>query len=793
MTAADHDASPRPDDTQHAQTSDTNLVAKFDRTVLIMSPHGLDSGQFGDNALMIDDTRWVSDFKITVNGGECDILSSSVSEDGARLEISSRSGTDVFLNRRLVVDDGKVHEKLVLKNEGKEPCVLSVEIAHGTDFAPIWIMRGDSRTAKGTFVEPVHRPEQTQIGYTGRDNTSRRAIFAFSEAAAANAPQGARFELTLAPGESRPLYFRYGKGTGTEPAPSEATFAEAKQRAESEASRFLTESGSVECDDPVADQWFRRSRQDLNLLMMNTEGGLYPAAGIPWYATEFGRDGMITAEQLLPFHPGVARGVLKFAADRQYKSSAPDIRTAGEFGKTPHEVRRDEMSNTGEKPFRQIYTATDNPLLFVRLASLYLRRTGDTDFIREIRPELENALTWMQQNRSKTPDGFVTYDYKSDGPKVSIFRDSDGSVMHRDTDWGDRDLPSSFLDARDLGDLSGVIDALNERLVETHGFQTQKVLPSHFHDRGVKTPDDWHALPDENKKDIILSAWRAKLMPKDPVAPVCLQGYAYSAMQAASDIFTALDDREKAQKWREEAEGFRQTFDEKFWLPEDGFYAHAIDGDGRPCRVLTSDTGELLKHGIVPEDKAALVVKKLMGSLFNGYGIPTMAPGQDVAGFGYLTYHNGSLWVHHSGIGAAGMAANGFTGEACRVHKAHAELSGFKDGRIAEVVSGAPRVEGVAPEKYPAGCEPQAWTAGAAFEPFDLKFDRNDPDNPVKIGPAWAAPPEWGTLRFRNMPMGDRRLNFDVEPGPNGPNLIMQPDEEVSHEPGRHAGYSLAP
>ncbi|GAA4075472.1 amylo-alpha-1,6-glucosidase [Nonomuraea soli] len=239
---------------------------------------------------------------------------------------------------------------------------------------------------------------------------------------------------------------------------------------------------------------------------------------------------------------------------------------------------------------------------------------------------------------------------------------------------------------------------------------------------------------------------------RPPIALAEVQGYVYAAYRARARFGDASE-------WNERAEQIRTAFEERFWLPERGYYAVALDRDGRPVDSLASNMGHCLWTGIVSRERAPSVAEHLLSpAMFSGYGVRTLASG--MGAYNPMSYHNGSIWPHDNALVAAGLMRYGFAAEAQRVAVGLLEAAEAFDGRLPELFCGFDREEFGVPVPYPTSCSPQAWAAAAPIQLLRSLL-RMEPAPPgVEIDPA--LPEGFAPLRMTGLPVGTYRADVDV-------------------------------
>jgi glycogen debranching enzyme len=388
-----------------------------------------------------DDTRLLSRFRLLVGERPPSGLGSAVSRDnvaftfhGANrpLPVMGQKATPpgvMHVERRRFLWDRRLYERVRVTNHSLDDELLPLVIEFAADFRDMFEIRGIGRAAHGKLTAPMIDGRQIIFGYRGLDDIERASVIAFSEPPGRFSAHRAEFLFSLSPRFRFELYIEVGRGVD-EP-PSRHRFRAAAAAATLDARKRRRQGARVRARGPRFNAWLEQSRADLALLTTNLPTGPYPYAGIPWFSTPFGRDGVITAWQMLSIDPGLARGVLRYLAANQaqevsaFRDAAP--------GKIMHETRRGEMSNTCEVPFGLYYGSVDSTPLFVALAGAYADRTGDLALIRELWPTLIEALGWIETYGDSNGDGLIDYARgEASGLSNQGWKDSEDSIFHTD-------------------------------------------------------------------------------------------------------------------------------------------------------------------------------------------------------------------------------------------------------------------------------------------------------------------------------------------------------------------------
>jgi glycogen debranching enzyme len=659
----------------------------------VLDSHG-DMGAVagGADGLFHCDTRFLSRLELRFNGASPLLLGSNVSDDNSRLNVDL-TNPDILVGDRFICRKdtlhivrttflwrGRAYQRLGLRNHGDEEIRFELSILFASDFADIFEVRGLHRERHGSGEVEVTTPQDVVFRYAGLDGKTRQTSIGFNPDPTLLGPNMALYRLSLAPKERASIFVAVACDQPKASKP--LAFFHAMFSAKRDLKAATRRAASVQTSNDIFNEVLCRSIADLYMLMTDTPEGPYPYAGIPWYSTTFGRDGLITAMQVLWLDPSVARGVLRRLA--AYQATATDRFADSQPGKILHEMRGGESSALHEVPFGLYYGSVDSTPLFVLLAGLYAERTGDDTLLAELWPAVDAALRWIDGPADVDGDGFAEY-----------WRGAEEGLVNQG--WKDS------------------LDAI-------------------FHADGR--------------------------LAQGPIAVAEVQGYIYAAKLLAARGARRLGWERKAVELETQAFELAERFESAFWCADLDTYAVALDGDKAPCRVKTSNAGQLLFTGIVKPDRAAKVVAGLLGpDFFSGWGIRTVSKNEKR--YNPMSYHNGSIWPHDNALIASGFARYGHKASIDKVFKGLFEAASYMDlRRLPELFCGFQRRHGRGPTLYPVACSPQAWASGAPllmlqaslgleFDPFQDEIRFRDPHLPSFLD----------SVLLRNLRLGDSSVD----------------------------------
>jgi glycogen debranching enzyme len=701
--------------TKSPPADERNRVLKYGRMFAVFDRLGdIEPSGLGEEGIFFEGTRFLSELALYIGNRRPLLLSSTIREDNS-LFTADLANVDITRGDQVLIPRGTVHvirsktlwqgacyEQLTISNYALSPTSIPIAIQFNSDFADLFEVRGTKRARRGQNLEPQLNADSVKLSYQGLDGIERHTCIRCTPAPDRISAQACEFDVLLQPKQRVVLEITISCHYGSCPCRIEMF----DSVLEKTATEMRTAGGSgcyVHSSNEQFNGWLRRSASDMQMMTVGNPETDYPYAGVPWFSTIFGRDGIITALESLWVNPRMAKGVLEYLATTQAKEFIPE--SEAEPGKILHEERSGEMAALGEIPFRRYYGSVDATPLFITLAGAYYERTADVGFVRSIWPNIEAALEWIDRDGDRDHDGFVEYSRRSDRGLIQQgWKDSNDSIFHA-----------------------------NGSIAEP------------------------------------------------PIALCEVQGYVYSAKQAASRLARIMGQPKRGEALEIEASILKSRFEKCFWCPELEMYALALDGMKMPCRVRTSNTGHCLYSGIASHDHAIRIARALLApDFYSGWGIRTVAVSE--ARYNPVSYHNGSVWPHDNALIARGFSNYGLRDQAARI------LSGLMDvstqvelRRLPELLCGLERRSGEGPTLYPVACAPQAWAAGAVFMLLEACLGMSiDAPNKRLILEQPHLPPVITQLWIRRLEVGDASVDLYFERKNNAVSVeIMEKRGEI--------------
>jgi glycogen debranching enzyme len=396
-----------------------------------------------DVGLFYDDTRFLSRLELRVGGYRTVVLSSSTEQTFvSQVELTTGHTSmretyeipekTVHIRREQLLALDTFYDQLTFENFNFHDVTLEIELAYESDFVDVFQVRGVARERPGHYYQPIVRRDSIIFHYQGLDGTSRDTTIRFS-------PQPEQIENTVARWRLKlPPFKRFQiqctvvpQVEGKRCRAGRVDFGhqlrgrrEAYQEWESRSTHFNSDNG-------IFEKVLATVKGDFHALRIPEGKEHVIAAGIPWFATMFGRDSIIAAYQSLLLNPQLASDTLRVLA--RYQGREHNDWRDEEPGKILHEFREGEMTRANEIPFGPYYGSVDSTPLWLILLSETFNWTADEQLVRDLLPNAYRALEWIEKYGDLDGDGFLEYRRRSQrGLANQGWKDSWDAILHRD-------------------------------------------------------------------------------------------------------------------------------------------------------------------------------------------------------------------------------------------------------------------------------------------------------------------------------------------------------------------------
>lgn len=403
----------------------------------IMPPGAPDAGFFHD------DTRFLSRLELRVGGYRTVVLSSSTEQTFAsQIELTTGRNTlrdsyeipenTVHIRREQLLNSDILYDYLTFENFNFNELELVIELAYEADFMDVFQVRGVERQQLGHYYHPMVHRDSIVFHYRGRDAIARETLIHLSPEPEEVDGTTARWKLKLPP------FKRFQIQTSITPLvegkrsrAGRVDFSQSLRQRREAFAEWESHSTHFESSNRIFDQMLATSIGDFHALQIPEGKEHIIAAGIPWFATMFGRDSIIAAYQSLLLNPKLADETLRVLA--RYQGKENDDWRDEQPGKILHEYREGEMTRAREMPFGPYYGSVDSTPLWLILLSEAFNWTADERLVKDMLPHAHGALEWIDNYGDLDGDGFVEYLRRSPRGLVNQgWKDSWDANMHRD-------------------------------------------------------------------------------------------------------------------------------------------------------------------------------------------------------------------------------------------------------------------------------------------------------------------------------------------------------------------------
>ncbi len=390
-----------------------------------------------------DDTRFLSQLELRIGGHRTVVLSSSTEKTfSAQIELTTGNITlrdsfdlpenTVHIRREQLLASETLFDRLTFENFNLTPVDFVVELLFDADFVDVFQVRGVARQKHGQYYKPIVDRSQLTFCYRGLDGVMRQTVIKVSPEPAEIHDRTARWELHLEPLKEVQLEAWITPSVeGQESLARSFDLNHQLRQRRAKYAHWESQSTSFETENEVLNELLKTGIGDFHALQIPNGNEHVIAAGIPWFATMFGRDSIIAAYQSLSLNPQLAIDTLRVLA--RYQGKEYNDWRDEEPGKIAHEYRNGEMTRDAEMPFGPYYGSIDATPLFLILLSETFNWTADDQLVEELLPNAYAALAWIDKYGDLDGDGFVEYLRRS--PKGLInqgWKDSWDANMHRD-------------------------------------------------------------------------------------------------------------------------------------------------------------------------------------------------------------------------------------------------------------------------------------------------------------------------------------------------------------------------